>query len=736
MYMKGLNRTQLKIIAIAAMVCDHFAWGFCDFMSPIGQILHIVGRFTIPVMCFFVAEGFRKTSNIKKYISRMISFWIIAIIPFYLFFHEEYDYRQNIIFDLLLGLLLLVVLESKELKKWHKVILATVLFFVSAFVGGWPIMPMLYMLVFYYVKEFKKQTAWVCVLTVCLVLFLGVAIELNNIWHFSKYDWHWYEKLYFLGFMLPLLVLKKYNGKKGSNVGGKYFFYAFYPAHFLFLYGIKELVAGVGFAEIYVLIHIVALALEFLVVVLVKIQKPSHAQSGFLIFAMAAIMYTFGFLVEITSGSVAGVYAAIKIEYIGECLVVIGFTWFMKEFWKKDIPKFVFVIEIFVTCITMWSIFTVESNHIFYKNMTMDFSGSLPKIVLEYGMGFYLFLTYLAIVCGIAMGMALSSYKKSKGVEKKRMQMMFLAPICLWLPFLVKAVGLTGGYEIPSVGIVAVVALMGNAVIRYGYFDSLTVAGENALNHGKEGMLVIDLDYKVIYCNKSIKKMFGDIMLNMNIREHNILKDVFNGELKSMQLENEIYELRVDTLTEGKYVVGYMLWVLNITEYQNKINQISEKSRKDSLTGAINRGYYEVLVESFLSENGEGTMLMLDLDNFKTVNDTFGHQTGDEVLVDFAAAMKKVVGEKGFLCRIGGDEFSIFIKHMVQKDDAKNFAIDIIESFKRQIEEKEYGKIVTTSIGIAMKNKEDKIGYVELYNRADKALYLSKNNGKNIYKFY
>ena len=91
--MKELNRTQLKLIAICAMVCDHLAWGFLDFYTPLAQILHIIGRLTIPIMCFFIAEGYRHTSNLRRYIHRMICFWLISILPFYLFFGDMYEYR-------------------------------------------------------------------------------------------------------------------------------------------------------------------------------------------------------------------------------------------------------------------------------------------------------------------------------------------------------------------------------------------------------------------------------------------------------------------------------------------------------------------------------------------------------------------------------------------------------------------------------------------------------------------
>ena len=185
--MKGLNRTQLKLIAIIAMVVDHTAWGFVEAMTPLGQIMHIIGRLTLPTMCFFVAEGFRHTSNKKNYLGRMAFFAAVTIIPFYVFFHETYDYRQNIIFDLMLGLLMLMVLESRKLVKWQKVVFAILLFVVSAVIGGWVIVPILFILAFYYGKDFKTQAKWVCAITITLVTFLVIATNLNQIYHFQRF---------------------------------------------------------------------------------------------------------------------------------------------------------------------------------------------------------------------------------------------------------------------------------------------------------------------------------------------------------------------------------------------------------------------------------------------------------------------------------------------------------------------------------------------------------------------
>ena len=358
--MRGLNRTQLKLIAICAMVCDHVAWGFVEFMSPLGQVMHVIGRLTIPIMCFFVAEGFRKTSNVKGYVTRMATFAVATMIPFYLFFGELYDYRQNIIFDYLLGLLLLVVLEHKKFKKWQKVILAAGLFGISATIGGWVIMPMLYMLVFYYVKDFKRQAIWFCGLTVFLQVFLIGAILLNEIWHFSHYDWPWYDKLYLLGFMIPLILLKRYNGEKGKTVIGRYFFFIFYPAHFLVLAGLKALLNGCSIYQLYVAGHVIALFVCLAILLVVLWAKPSRGQSGTLLLVLAGCIYNFGFLVEITSGNAGGFYAATLLQYFGECILMIGFTLFVAEMCRKVVPTFIYALQCVCGIFIMWMLMTTR----------------------------------------------------------------------------------------------------------------------------------------------------------------------------------------------------------------------------------------------------------------------------------------------------------------------------------------------------------------------------------------
>ena len=603
--MKSLDRTQLKLIAISAMVIDHVAWGFVEFWTPLGQVMHVLGRFTLPIMCYFVAEGYRKTSSVKGYIKRMSCFAVVAMIPFYLFFKELYEYRQNIIFDLLLGLLMLTVLEHETLKKWQKAVLAATIFYISAMIGGWVIMPILYILVFYYVKDFKKQAIWFCGLTILLQVFLIAAVELNRIWHFSKYDWPWYDKLYFLGFMLPLLLLKRYNGKKGKTVWGKYFFYLFYPAHFLVLAAVKAVVNGCSVYEIYVAMHVIALVICLGILLMVLWAKPSRGQIGTLLLVVSGCIYTFGFLVEITSGNVGGFYAATLMQYFGECLLMVGFTMFVGEMCHRSVPSVIYAIEWVCGIVIMWMLLTTRENKIFYTSIGINEEGPFPRLVLEYGWGFGFFVTYLAIVCVVCVIVCILGIKRSVGVERKRILCTVIAISCPWLPNVIRATGITGGYEVPCLGIMGAVILVGMALIGYGYFDSIALAGENALSHGQEGIMVIDNHKIITYYNKRMAEMFENLALKQNAYSNSVLADIFEGKIKNLERQGRIYEMRVEPLKEGGYIQGYMLWILDVTEHHEMLlkmeskneqleeaNALAEEARKDAMAADEAKGRF------------------------------------------------------------------------------------------------------------------------------------------------
>ena len=123
------------------------------------------------------------------------------------------------------------------------------------------------------------------------------------------------------------------------------------------------------------------------------------------------------------------------------------------------------------------------------------------------------------------------------------------------------------------------------------------------------------------------------------------------------------------------------------------------------------------------------------MDNFKAINDNYGHIAGDKTLKMFADTLRSFAAEDDILCRIGGDEFVVFVRRITSKSEIGNRASDIISDLCRKLEQCKFDTNSSVSIGIAQA-PEDGADFARLYNCADKALYYVKQNGKNSYHFY
>ena len=161
-----------------------------------------------------------------------------------------------------------------------------------------------------------------------------------------------------------------------------------------------------------------------------------------------------------------------------------------------------------------------------------------------------------------------------------------------------------------------------------------------------------------------------------------------------------------------------------------------EKAITDTLTGLYNRRYLESHLDTLIGESGKDngplTLLIFDIDYFKSVNDTHGHEVGDEVLKEFARRIKKNVRANDLACRIGGEEFVVV---MPETDIA--FAHSIAERLRQQVAEKPFvigdGRLsldVTVSIGMTETVSPDETSNTVL-SRADQALYRAKSGGRN-----
>lgn len=189
-------------------------------------------------------------------------------------------------------------------------------------------------------------------------------------------------------------------------------------------------------------------------------------------------------------------------------------------------------------------------------------------------------------------------------------------------------------------------------------------------------------------------------------------------------------ELRAGNNAEEAGALLHQVFSENAKEIQNELE-------KDSLTGFLNRRYFEEKVNNYLLRpQVSGTFFMMDVDNFKEVNDTYGHAAGDQLLLEFAGILKKNVRENDFVCRIGGDEFAIFFPELDKEQVIKKRAESILQMFSDRRKELGY-HCCSVSIGIMTKYAgTEEVNCDMLYRDADKALYHVKNNGKDDYYMY
>ena len=340
--------------------------------------------------------------------------------------------------------------------------------------------------------------------------------------------------------------------------------------------------------------HLISLFVALGSLVLVLSAKPSRGQNAAILLVISATIYLFGFCVEIISRDAGGYYIATVVQYFGECLLMFGFTYFVGEMCHREVPTYVYALEGLCGVLVMWMLFTTRENQIFYTSIGVDTSGPFPRLSLEHGIGFWLFIVYTAAVCIGCYIVLLLGIRRSVGAERKRILCMAGAIICPWIPNLIRGIGLTGGYEVPFLGIAGVVILVGMTLIKYGYFDSIALAGENALKHGTEGIMVIDVNHMITYYNTRMEEMFGELAIKKDAYNNDKLADIFEGKIKTLEIEDRMYEMRVESLTESGHVQGYMLWVLDITEHHEMLMKVNTLANKDSLTGIYNRSCFKI----------------------------------------------------------------------------------------------------------------------------------------------
>ena len=185
---------------------------------------------------------------------------------------------------------------------------------------------------------------------------------------------------------------------------------------------------------------------------------------------------------------------------------------------------------------------------------------------------------------------------------------------------------------------------------------------------------------------------------------------------------------------------GHILHAIYTTEVINdakkRENYLRYLAQTDMLTGLNNRGSGEQKVKELLNKGQQGLLALIDCDRFKSINDTYGHMAGDQVLIAVAEAISKGTRKGDIALRLGGDEFAIFMSNIENKAKAKIRIQHVFDEVNKIHIPQIYDHPIHISMGITFFHPETPMEFDHLYQQADKAMYESKRTLGSIATFY
>ncbi|MDQ7045663.1 MAG: EAL domain-containing protein [Sulfurimonas sp.] len=277
-------------------------------------------------------------------------------------------------------------------------------------------------------------------------------------------------------------------------------------------------------------------------------------------------------------------------------------------------------------------------------------------------------------------------------------------------------------------------------------------------------VIVVDEDFNIVLFNLlacSVFELSSKNIIGHRLTEYSNLQTVFtlftNQNIENIFYNTHYYKTDVNEILFNNKK-HFILLLSDITEIYNlkellknekkslerrveiRTQELSDIAMNDSLTQLPNRNAFNQKLDALMQRDPKNgnfnfTLLFIDIDAFKAVNDTYGHMTGDELLIVFSNYLRKYVRGNDFIARLGGDEFVIILENIPKKSIVEKLAKNLLKISSENIIINDISLDISLSIGILMNPASD-LSASMLLSMADKAMYAVKYNGKNSYKFF
>lgn len=423
---------------------------------------------------------------------------------------------------------------------------------------------------------------------------------------------------------------------------------------------------------------------------------------------------------------------------------------------------------------------TNESHHLFMRVFSIIIKDTIigPLMIVHY--------IYCYVYIAIGMGYLIKYAVNNSGIfSKQAIALVTGIGISLVVNILVLFGIIHGGCYSTIPSIVMPIILMGAATVKLDMFNIVPIALQKIVDHISDGFIVIDENRKIIDFNKTAKQSFcgnyeirrsqdfKEFMDSLKIENLNIDKLLdyieISAEKKdsisfdtSIKFKNVIHYFNIEVtpmFNDYKYL-GTIVLFRNTTKYIKNLQMVKDyqlllennlekmtidkqellvrsaimenMSKVDALTDMYNhrtfQEYFDTIIEQVSRADRSLQLAILDIDDFKKINDTFGHSVGDIILKRIASKIKTMVTAEDITARYGGEEFAVILTNKTMRQSLR-----LLESIRKTIQDEmhvELNKNVTVSIGVHEYYKGE--AKEEAFNKADKALYKAKRKGKNM----
>jgi diguanylate cyclase (GGDEF)-like protein len=442
-----------------------------------------------------------------------------------------------------------------------------------------------------------------------------------------------------------------------------------------------------------------------------------------------------------------------KFAYFGIVLAPISWFVFAISYTRRQMRMSRLALNsiLLIPLITVGLVMTNEFHQLMWAEVTLTSSQGYVGMAVEHGPWFYVHMLYSYGMLVIATSILAYAIGQATGQMKPVLSVIF-APliVCLANLFYLSPWNPSPWFDLTTVGFAAAAMILDNGVLRYGVLDSIPVLRDRVVEKLRDGVAVVNHRGTIIDINASALVLFRtqrEQISDANICDYVTtvqLKDLIGRLDKSLEvtIRNRAYDVSSSLLDSTDPQSDVVLVFRDITarrETERALRDVKEEmirlAHTDSLTGLHNRRFFmqrlNEEIERVRRHGSSLSVLVCDLDHFKKVNDTYGHDMGDHVLKLVADASTQVKRITDVAARIGGEEFALLLPETDQRG-----AMKMAHRLRKSIEDvstqrtNESSIVVTASVGVATVSQTSR-DVENVLRHADEALYKAKHLGRN-----